>query len=174
MPAILALPAFWGAVSAAGAGAAGIYGANKASDASEAASQTQAAGNAAAIAEQQRQDAQQKSEFDAQQSAAKAQWDAEQQIRAPYRAAGQQALLRLGDLIGTHFDPSIIPSTQAYQPATYVGPSSNGPVSTPAPAPPPQTVKMGSMLPPPQGGMMSPGARQVVDPVTGQLKTVVN
>lgn len=167
-----------GVVAAIGASAAsaasGIYGANKSSEANAAANATTSASNQAAIAEQQRQDAQSKSEFDAQQSAAKAQWDAEQQIRAPYRAAGQQALLRLGDLIGTHFDPSIIPSTQAYQPATYVGPSSNGPVTTPAPAPSPQTVKMGSMLPPPQGGTMSPGARQVVDPVTGQLKTVVN
>lgn len=103
MPAVLALPAFWGAVAAGTAGAATVYGANKSSEATQQASQVQSQSNAAAIAEQQRQDDLQKQEFDQQQAAAKAQWDAEQNIRAPYRAAGASALGSLGDILGVNF-----------------------------------------------------------------------
>jgi len=163
------------ALGTAAAGAtAGIYGANKAAGTAENANATTAASNAAAIAEQQRQDAQQKAEFDAQQSALANQWNAEQQIRAPYRAAGQQALVRLGDLIGTNFSPSSIPSTQPYQPATYTGPSSNGPTSIAAPMPTTQPMKMSAMLPQTSSPLMSPGARTVIDPTTGQPKMVLN
>lgn len=159
-----------GIVAAIGASAAtagaGIYGANKSSQANEAANATTAASSAAAIEEQKRQDAQQKAQFDQQQTAAKAQWDAEQQIRAPYRAAGQQALLRLGDLIGTHFDPSMM------QAPAYVPPAGNQ--TQPPPFLSPQTVKMGSLMPQQAGGLMSPGARSIIDPTTGQRRVVVN
>lgn len=103
MPAVLALPAFWGALAAGTAGAAGIYGANKSSETAQQGQKQQADANADAIAEQQRQDAIQKQEFDQQQAAAKAQWDAEQNIRAPYRAAGSAALGSLGDILGVNF-----------------------------------------------------------------------
>lgn len=110
MPAVLALPAFWGAVSAGVGGAAGIYGAHKVSQSTDKATAASIAGNNAAIAEQQRQDAEQKRQFDAQQSASKAQWDAQQQNLAPYRAASASALSSLGDLLGTHFDVPASPS----------------------------------------------------------------
>lgn len=164
MPAVLALPALWGAVGAGAAGAATIYGANKSSESNAAANATTAASSQAVIAEQQRQDAQQKEQFDQQQAASKAQWDAEQQIRAPYRAAGQQALLRLGDLIGTHFDPSMM------QAPTYTPTA-----GSPPPFVAPQTVKMGSLMPQqPTSGLMSPGARTIIDPSTGKPLVVGN
>lgn len=114
MPAALALPAFWGAVTGVAGGSAAIYGANKMSDASEQSAQVSSKANADAIAEQQRQDAIQKQEFDQQQAQAKAQWDAEQattkaqwdaqqQIRAPYRQAGAAALSNLGGILGVDF-----------------------------------------------------------------------
>lgn len=157
---------------AAGTAGAGIYGAHKAGESADQANATTAASSAAAIEEQKRQDAQQKAQFDQQQAASKAQWDAEQQIRAPYRAAGQQALMRLGDLIGTHFDPSMM-QTPAYRP-----PMPNAPLTNPQNPPPflaPQTVKMGSLMPQQQGsGLMSPGARTIIDPTTGQTRVVGN
>ncbi len=108
-------------------GAAQIYGAKKSSEASAEANKTTAASNAAAIAEQQRQDAVQKQEFDAQQAAAKAQWDAQQQIRAPYRAAGASALGSLGDILGVNFNSGNSPSYAAQaQPQSAVAPSGSG------------------------------------------------
>lgn len=149
--------------AALAAGGATAYGASKMSGASETAGATSERANLAAIEEQKRQDAQQKAEFDAQQAQAKAQWDAEQQLRAPYRQAGLSALTKLGDLLGTKFDPSMM-QTPAYAP-----PSAN-PSMAQAPAVP--TMKMNALLP--QGGPMSPGARTVIDPTTGQSRVVVN
>lgn len=124
MPAVLALPAFWGAIAAGTAGAAGIYGANKSSDTAQQGQKQQADANAAAIAEQQRQDAQQKQQFDAQQAAAKAQWDAEQNIRAPYRAAGSAALGSLGDILGVNFNSGNSPSYAAPSAPAVASPQS--------------------------------------------------
>jgi len=84
-------------------GAAQAYGAHKSAQASDTAAAASAKANADAIAEQQRQDAIQKQEFDQQQAAAKAQWDAQQQIRAPYRQAGSAALSSLGGILGVDF-----------------------------------------------------------------------
>lgn len=205
MPAVLALPALWGAVSAGAAGAATIYGANKAAGSAEQANATTNAANANAITEQQKQDAQQKAQFDenlaeqkrqwdATQSFNAAQWNADQARRAPYRAAGAQALAHLGDLLGTKFDPGIIPTATPYTPAPFNGtgvpttpaptssPSSAAPFTTNAPMAAPTnplpygtqpTVKLSALMPP-TSGLQSPGARQVVDPVTGQVTTVTN
>ena len=126
MPA-LALPAFWGAVAAGAGGAATVYGAHKAGEASDTAAATSAASNKAAIEEQQRQDAIQKQEFDQQQAAAKAQWDAQQQIRAPYRQAGSAALSSLGGILGVDFGsggggaPSGAPPEASAAPVTTSG-----------------------------------------------------
>lgn len=103
MPAVLALPAFWGAVSAGAAGGATLYGAKKSAEATKQAAALSAKSNADAIAEQQKQDAIQQQQFNQQQAAAKAQWDAEQAIRAPYRQAGANALSSLGGILGVDF-----------------------------------------------------------------------
>jgi len=124
MPAVLALPAFWGAVAAGTAGAATVYGAHKAGEASDTAAATSAAANKAAIEEQQRQDAIQKQEFDQQQAAAKAQWDAQQQIRAPYRQAGSAALSSLGGILGVDFGSGGGGAPSGTQPAS----SASGPM----------------------------------------------
>lgn len=102
MPA-LALPAFWGAVSAGAAGAAGIYGAKKQGQASKEATAASTASNAAAIDEQKRQDAITQANFEKTLAAQQAQWDAQQNIRAPYRQAGSAALTSLGDMLGENF-----------------------------------------------------------------------
>lgn len=84
-------------------GAASAYGAHKQAQSSDKAAALSSQSNAAALAEQQKQDALQKQEFDQQQSASKAQWDAEQAIRAPYRQAGANALSSLGGILGVDF-----------------------------------------------------------------------
>lgn len=124
--------AFWGAVGAGATAGAQVYGAHKQAGAQREATAAQSQANAAAIAEQQRQDAMQKEEFDRQQAMAKAQWDAEQAIRAPYRAAGAQALSSLGDLLGTPFQLGVNAPTYAapaYTPPTLPS-SSTAPTST--------------------------------------------
>ncbi len=138
------------AAAAAGSAGAGIYGAHKAGDANELATQTQAKSAADAIALQREQDAQTQKNFDTQQAASKAQWDAQQQIRAPYRAAGLQSLMRLGDLIGTHYDPAMM-QAPAYVPPTQgpsgalVPPMANP--NTPPPYRPPMPLTMQALLP---------------------------
>ena len=110
-------------------GAATAYGAHESSKATEQATATTAASNAAAIAEQQRQDAQQKAEFDAQQAALLNQWNAEQNIRAPYRAAGAAALGSLGDILGVNFNSSNSPSSTAPPAPTATAPASGSSAS---------------------------------------------
>lgn len=132
MPAVLALPLFWGAVGAT-AGAAGIaYGAHESSQASEQATQATSQSNAAAIAEQQKEDAQQKAEFDAQQAALTNQWNAQQAIRAPYRAAGQTALSKVGDILGVNFNSGNSPSYAApAAPTAATAPAAGTPATAP-------------------------------------------
>lgn len=131
---------------AAGTAGAGIYGAHKMGESADQANATSSAASMAAIEEQKRQDAQQKAEFDAQQAQAKAQWDAEQQIRAPYRQAGLSALTKLGDLLGTQFDPSMM------QAPAYVPPAPNQPAAPSMggnPAAANARVKLNALLPQP-------------------------
>lgn len=194
MPSIGIIAAIGASAASAGAG---IYGANKSSEANELASQTSAKASGDAITEQQKQDAQQKAQFDANlneqqrqwdatQTFNAAQWNADQARKAPYRAAGAQALVKLGDLLGTKFDPGIIPQATQYTPVPFNGTSaptapaqtmtasSAAPFTANAPmAAPAQTVKLASLMPQ-QNAAMSPAARQVLDPATGQMKTVVN
>jgi len=123
MPA-LALPAFWGAVSAGAAGGAGIYAAKKAGQANKEASQVTAQSNQAAIDEQKRQDAQQKEEFDAQQAMLAKQWDAQQALKAPYRAAGANALSSIGSILGVDFGAG--GGGNAAAPSAALGPMPQG------------------------------------------------
>jgi hypothetical protein len=92
-----------GLAAAGASGASAAYGAHKQSEANQAATAASATSNAAALAEQQRQDAIQKQEFDQQQAALQKQWDAQQAIRAPYRQAGATALSQLGSILGMNF-----------------------------------------------------------------------
>ncbi len=127
MPAVAAIPAFWGAVTAASAGTAGVIGAKIASGASEKAAdtQSQAASHAAdlqsqaakdALAFQQRQAAQDQSNFETTQKANYNQW-------LPH----EQRMSSLGQLVG--LSPRDIP---AYVPSSNVlGSSQTAPTSGP-------------------------------------------
>jgi hypothetical protein len=161
-----------------GAGAQ-MYGANEQENASIRAANMQSASNALAMEQQKAQDAQHKAEFDTQQAELKRQWDATQAFNAnvyntqqarlaPYRAASTQALGRLGDLLGMHFDTSTPPPT-TYQtqpfnsnpgaaaqppPTATAAPAAAAPLSL-APA-----MAMGS--PAPQGVATSPSYTPVI------------
>lgn len=97
---------------------AGVYGAFTQSNSTDNAAALKAKADAAANALAQQQEATRKQEYDAQQLLLKQQWDATQQIRAPYRAAGANALSKLGGILGVDFGagnttPGPTPSTPA-------------------------------------------------------------
>lgn len=111
-------PAIAAAVIAAGATTTGAVISAKSGTKSR---QLQARTDDAALAEQQTRDAEAKRQFDASQAfevqkfaASEEQRlhdrslaDAQEARRAPYRAASQAALARLGDMLGLHFDTSM-------------------------------------------------------------------
>lgn len=96
-------PAVGTAIAGVAAGIAGIHGANKQAQATKESTAASVASNQAAIDEQKREDAITQANFDKTQAAQQAQWDAQQNIRAPYRQAGQAALSSLGDILGVSF-----------------------------------------------------------------------
>lgn len=119
-------------------GAAQIYGAHKQGEAATAANATQSQSNQQAIELQKQQIAQQQQQFTQSQAQAKAQWDASQQfaqeqfnqqqaLRAPYRAAGQAALSKLGDVLGMSFQGYQAPAAPATQ--SFPGSASASPVN---------------------------------------------
>lgn len=110
-----------------GGAIAGVYGAKKSSEATENASTLSKESSDKAIALQTSQDAETKREFDAQQSALQNQWNAEQSIKAPYRAVGQQALSNIGSLLGQNFAPAIASASSA---APVLPSSATAPTST--------------------------------------------
>lgn len=126
MPALLALPAFWGAVAAGGSAAAGIYGANKQAGAAEDAAQlqTQAANHGADV---QKQSADAALAFQKQQSAQDLA-NAQAASRGNYDqwAAKQGRLSTLGQMVG--LKPFQIPNYVPIQsvPSPQAPPPSNG------------------------------------------------
>lgn len=134
MPA-LALPAFWAALGAGAMGAGAIYGANKQSQSTDKAADLKATSDAAALNLARQQEATRKQEYDQQQAQLKAQYDAQQALRAPYRAAGANALSALGNLLGVDFG-------QGYTGPTPSTPSTFGPTT-----PPGQTAVSGGPTP---------------------------
>lgn len=98
MPA-LALPAFWGAVSAGAGAGATLYGVKKSGESNDRASALQAKANADSLALAQQQEAERKAEFNAQQAEAKRQWDIDQANKQPRLAAQNAALMRLSDML---------------------------------------------------------------------------
>ncbi len=90
------------ATSALGTGAQ-VYGSKEQADAAANANKTQQQANTNALTLAQQQQAQQYQEFQQQQTALQNQWNAQQAIRAPYRAAGVAALGNIGKILGTNF-----------------------------------------------------------------------
>ena len=78
MPAVLALPAFWGAVGAGTAVVGSVYSANKQSSATRRAAGIQSRANTDAMAIERENEARRRQEFDTLQARAREQWDAEQ------------------------------------------------------------------------------------------------
>lgn len=121
MPAAAAVPMFWGAVGAGAAAGGTIYGAHKQASASKRASTYQADADRMALEEARLQREEDRRRWEAEQQFQAQQWAAseedrafrrsidERQLRldderearrAPYRAASQAALGRLGDILG--------------------------------------------------------------------------
>jgi hypothetical protein len=108
-----------------------IAGAVIGSKSNSQANQTQAKAAAEALAYQKQKDAQDQANYEKQQAALKAQWDAEQARRAPYRAAAEALLRQNGSRLGLS-----VPESQA-PPTMPLGWSSNGTGTT---APTPRTL----------------------------------
>jgi len=141
MPAAIAIPAIVGAL---GAGAT-VYGARTAGASARRASGVQARADDASLQYERERDAEAKRQFDIQQQFEAQKWQAQEEQRlrdrqiadynqsqaeaaearrAPYRAASQAALERLGDMLGLKFDSSA--------PNPRVAPAGVGPPMPPA------------------------------------------
>lgn len=101
---------------------AGIYGAHTQSDSTDKAATLKAKSDADALALATQQEATRKQEYDANLVLQKQQWDAQQQIRAPYRAAGANALSALGGILGVDFGANFTGPTPS-TPSTFGTPS---------------------------------------------------
>lgn len=91
----------WGPVlNAAINGVANIYGTKAQSAATSKAGDLQAKASADALAFSREQEAERVREYNQEQATSKAAWDAQEARRAPYREAGQNALMQLSQLVG--------------------------------------------------------------------------
>ncbi len=125
------MPAVIPIAVAAGTAIAGAYSAHKQSESTDNAAAIKAKSDAAALALATQQENTRKQEYDQQQALLKSQWDAQQQIRAPYRAAGANALSTIGNMLGVDFGSGYTgptPSTPATfgQPTTPSQPAVSG------------------------------------------------
>ncbi len=125
--------------TAAAATATGIYGATKQADSAAAANTTTATANAAALKQAEAQQQMQYEEFNQQQALAKAQYDAQQQLRAPYRAAGANALSSLGGILGVNFGAGYTPAAPDATPSSTPVPLPNAAGDTTPTSPAPTT-----------------------------------
>lgn len=115
---------------------AGIYGAHKSSESTDKASTIKAKSDADALALARQQEATRKQEYDDNLKLQQQQWDAQQNIRAPYRAAGANALHKLGDILGVDFGSGYTGPTPS-TPSTFGQPTGT---AGPSPAFPNQTA----------------------------------
>jgi len=115
------------AIAGAAAGGATIYGAHQQSSATRKASDIAAKGNADTIAFEREQAAEDKRRYDQQTAAERAQYEATEARRAPYRAASAMILSRRTGLPYEPYQP------QPYQPPTF---KTVGELARPSAAPP--------------------------------------
>lgn len=87
-------------------------------DSADKASTLKARADADALALARQQEATRKEEYDKNLELQKQQWDAQQTIRAPYRAAGANALHKLGDILGVDFGSGVTGPTPS-TPGTF-------------------------------------------------------
>lgn len=97
MPAAIAIPA----IAAAIGGVASAYGAHRASSASNRATAMQSAANNQQLTFMQQQALEDKRRYDTQIAQEKAQWDAEQSRRQPFRDAAASAMALTGTRMNT-------------------------------------------------------------------------
>lgn len=106
---IMSSPNLWATLIGKGIDTAtGLYGANKQMSANDRAAELQAQAMAAALKQQQDVEAERKREWDVQQQQSQAAWTAEQNRRAPYRQAGQNALVSLSQFAGLQAPSSLV------------------------------------------------------------------
>ena len=136
MPAVLALPAFWGAVAAGTGAGAAIYGADKSSSASTQAANTQAAAaeqaaqlqkqaSDATLAFEQQQAAQTRADTIASQNANFGQWTYRQNSIRPYQGTGLQAENTLAQMLGLPASSTTLPDLPSAPTYTTVNPTSS-------------------------------------------------
>ena len=129
MPLGITAAAVGTAVAGGLAAGASIYGAHEQSNTAQNAATLSAQANAAALKEAEAQNTQQYNVFNSQQAMLEAQFNAEQNVKAPYRAAGANALSALGGILGVNFGAGYTPSS-----ATATAPTAvpTGTTGTPA------------------------------------------
>lgn len=139
MPAAIAIPAIATAIGGGAAAAASIYGAKKQGQAAQTAATVQQQANTAAEKRLNDAEAERIREYDQEQATAKTAWDAQEARRAPYRQSGQNALMKLSQMVGLQA-PNIAGPQE--MPAGFTP----GAPGTVPPTPQPGTVTLAELL----------------------------
>lgn len=116
----------------------GLYGSHKQGQAASEAARLQAQGLAAQLAFEREQETRRRQEYDQQQATLKAQWDADQAWRAPYRQASASILARYtGQPAPASYAPQPLPpgyaGTPTLHPLTTIGAIAGSPPASPIP-----------------------------------------
>lgn len=142
------------AIGGAATAGAMVYGAHKQSSAARKAGDQQARAIEQQLQFERENELRRREEYDRAEAERKAQWDAEQSRRAPYRAAADAILRRRMGQMGLELPPER--QQPVYQPQPY--PPSGGPVVQPAV--PPRSSSLGDLARAP----MRPHLRPMVEP----------
>lgn len=115
------------AIAGGAAAGATVYGAHKTASAATKAAGISAKGADQALAFEREQAAEDRRRYDQQQTMQRQQWDAEQQRRAPYRAAAASILSRRTGIPTEPYQPTFAPKTLGQLAGPQAGPRPSNP-----------------------------------------------